>query len=114
MRNTHPSGPPVVAASLLVLVLAYFGSYLALATRHERPDSSVGLSYPLPVWCYYAYHPAHVIDAKIRREHWAGELGITLLWRTQFYARNGRREHRLGGNNFESYDRYLEKRYPRR
>ena len=64
----------------MLLVIAYFGSYLALASKNVRPDNSFHVSYPLDIaCCHYFYYPAHVIDTYARRDLWRGEFYITLL-----------------------------------
>lgn len=111
MRNQNPSGPPAVTAIILLAVISYFGSYLALASRHERPDGSFHVVYATHFsWCYYFYHPAHVIDAKVRYPLWQGEFGLTLFPRTQYFGR----EHHLGGDKFQDIPLLLERQYARK
>lgn len=112
MRNTHPSGPPAVVASLLFLVIAYFGSYLALASKNVRPDNSFHVTYPLDVaCCHYFYYPAHIFDTYARRDLWRGEFYLLTLF--PHYEIFGR-EHHLGGDRFQTFEVLLERKYRQR
>ena len=95
----------------MLLVIAYFGSYLALASKNVRPDNSFHVSYPLDIaCCHYFYYPAHIIYTYARRDLWRGEFYITLLPRNAYFGR----EHHLGGERFQTFELLLSRRYARR